>query len=70
MAAAKERRHKEHELESHLLAIHRVHPYFGYLRMTLALRREGLRVNHKKVYRLMNLESIQKTQYSRRTFSK
>ncbi|MBE7683912.1 IS3 family transposase, partial [Paenibacillus sp. P13VS] len=53
IAAAKERRHKEHELESHLLAIHRVHPYFGYLRMTVALRREGLRVNHKKVYRLM-----------------
>ncbi|WP_430203203.1 IS3 family transposase [Paenibacillus illinoisensis] len=51
--ATKERRHKEHELESHLLAIHRVHPYFGYLRMTVALRREGLRVNHKKVYRLM-----------------
>ncbi|VTR62826.1 transposase [Actinobacillus pleuropneumoniae] len=42
-----------HELESHLLAIHRMHPYFGYLRMTVALRREGIRVNHKKVYRLM-----------------
>lgn len=53
LAAANERRHKEQELESHLLAIHRVHPYFGYLRMTVALRREGLRVNHKKVYRLM-----------------
>ncbi|WP_062329234.1 IS3 family transposase, partial [Paenibacillus pabuli] len=51
--ATSERRQKEHELESHLLAIHRVHPYFGYLRMTVALRREGLRVNHKKVYRLM-----------------
>ncbi|WP_431523673.1 IS3 family transposase [Paenibacillus pabuli] len=48
-----ERRQKQHELESHLLAIHRVHPYSGYLRMTLALRREFLRVNHKKVYRLM-----------------
>lgn len=35
------------------MAIHRVHPYFGYLRMTVALRREGLLVNHKKVYRLM-----------------
>ncbi len=30
-SAAKERRYKEHELESHLFAIHRVHPYFGYL---------------------------------------
>ncbi len=49
ITATKERRQKEHELESHLLAIHRV----GYLRMTVALRREGLRVNHKKVYRLM-----------------
>lgn len=51
--AAKERRQKQHELESHLLAIHRMHPYFGYLRMTIALRREGIRVNHKKVYRLV-----------------
>ncbi|HFL3236716.1 TPA: IS3 family transposase [Clostridioides difficile] len=50
-----ERRQKQHELESHLLAIHRVYPYSGYLRMTLALRREFLRVNHKKVYRQNDL---------------
>lgn len=50
---ANERKQKEKELESHLMAIHRVHPYFGYIRMTVALRREGLLVNHKKVYRLM-----------------
>ncbi|WP_397386984.1 DDE-type integrase/transposase/recombinase [Paenibacillus sp. ClWae2A] len=47
--ATSERRQKEHELESHLLAIHRVHPYFGYLRITIALRTEGLRVTQKGV---------------------
>lgn len=53
LQAAKKRRQKQHELESHLLAFHRIHPYFGYLQMTVALRRKGIRVNHKKVYRLM-----------------
>uniref|UniRef100_UPI00403FB547 IS3 family transposase n=1 Tax=Paenibacillus sp. FSL H8-0079 TaxID=2921375 RepID=UPI00403FB547 len=51
--AKSERRQKEHELESHLLAIHRVYPYFGYLQMTVALHREELGVNHTKVYRVM-----------------
>lgn len=31
-----------------MLSIHRLHPYFGYLRMTAALRKEGFLVNHKK----------------------
>lgn len=44
-SATQEHRNKEHELKSHLLDIHRVHTYFGYLRMTVALRKEGLRVN-------------------------
>jgi len=44
---------QEKLLEEHIMAIHRVHPYFGYLRMTVALKREGLHFNHKRVYRLM-----------------
>lgn len=71
LQAAKERRQKQHELESHLLAIHRIHPYFGYLRMTVALRREGIRVNHKKVYRLMKqLEICSVIRKKRRFFGK
>lgn len=66
--ATSERRQQEHELESHLLAIHRVHPYFGYLRMTVALRREGLRVNHKKVYRLMKQLGICSVNRKKRRF--
>ncbi|WP_436263332.1 MULTISPECIES: IS3 family transposase [Paenibacillus] len=45
-------------MESHLLAIHRVHPYFGCLRMAVAFGREGLMVNYKKVYGLMKLLEI------------
>jgi len=40
-------------LEQHLLAIHSIRPYYGYRRMAVALRREGITVNHKHVYRLM-----------------
>ncbi|KAF6582691.1 IS3 family transposase, partial [Paenibacillus sp. EKM211P] len=50
---AQQRKQEEEHLETHMLSIHRIHPYFGYLRMTVALRREGILVNHKKVYRLM-----------------
>jgi putative transposase len=47
------RKEEEQLLKEHILAIHRVRPYYGYLRITAQLRREGLRVNHKRVYRLM-----------------
>lgn len=33
-------------------------PYYGYKRMTKALHREGLTVNHKRVYRLMSEEKL------------
>ena len=49
--------------DSHLLsyirAVHSIRPYYGYRRMTAALCREGFRVNHKRVYRLMKAENIQ-----------
>jgi transposase-like protein len=45
---------QENILKDHIMAIHRLRPYYGYLRMTVALRKEGFLVNHKRVYRLMN----------------
>lgn len=41
------------DLKEHILAIHRLRPHFGYIRMQTALRKEGLAINHKKVRRLM-----------------
>lgn len=33
-------------------------PYYGYKRMTKALKREGFNVNHKRIYRLMKEEKL------------
>jgi len=33
-------------------------PYYGYKRMTKALQREGYKVNHKRIYRLMSEENL------------
>ncbi|WP_082061725.1 IS3 family transposase [Paenibacillus sp. E194] len=33
--------------------IYRLHPYFGYLRMMVTLKREGVHANNKRVYRPM-----------------
>jgi putative transposase len=33
-------------------------PYYGYKRMTKALQREGFKVNHKRIYRLMSEERL------------
>lgn len=46
-------------VKEHILAIHKIHPYFGYKRMTRALFREGIVVNHKRVRRLMRELDIQ-----------
>ncbi|CAK7058753.1 MAG: IS3 family transposase ISBth8 [Desulfovibrio sp.] len=50
---------KNDELIEHILAIHSIRPYYGYRRMAIALKREGLKVNHKRVYRLMRISGIQ-----------
>jgi len=39
-------------------AIAEEYPYYGHRRVTMELRRRGLRVNHKKVYRIMREESL------------
>lgn len=41
------------DLKEYMLAIHRLRPHLGYIRMRTALRKEGFRANHKKVRRLM-----------------
>ncbi|AOK90567.1 integrase [Paenibacillus polymyxa] len=63
-----QRKQEEELLESRMLSIHRIHPYFGYLRMTVALRREGILVNHKKVYRLMKKLGIRSVIRKKRRF--
>jgi putative transposase len=56
-------------LKEHILAIHRIRPYFGYFRMRTALRKEGLIVNHKKVRRLMRELGIQSVIRKKRPFA-
>jgi putative transposase len=62
------RREEEVNLKEHILSIHRVHPYYGYLRMTVALRKEGLHINHKRVYRLMKELGIRSVIRKKRRF--
>nr|WGD72777.1 IS3 family transposase [Bacillus subtilis] len=41
--------------------IHHSRPFYGYPRITVALKKEGFCINHKRVYRLMkemNIHSI------------
>lgn len=49
------------------LAIER--PRFGYRRITIMLRREGLAVNHKRVYRLYRLENLAVRRRKRRRYT-
>ncbi len=37
----------------HIKAIHSIYPYYGYRRITIALKRDGININHKRVYKLM-----------------
>jgi putative transposase len=41
------------------MAIHHIRPFYGYPRMKIALRKEGIFINHKRVYRLMKEMNIQ-----------
>lgn len=53
------------------MAIHANRPFYGYPRMKIALKKEGLHVNHKRVYRLMKEMSIQSViRKKRRYFGK
>ena len=48
----------EEEICRALLRIAEEFPYYGYKRMTKALKREGYSVNHKRIYRLMAEEKL------------
>lgn len=50
---------KDADIKQHLVSIHSIRPFFGYRRMTVALRREGYRINHKRVYRLLKELGLQ-----------
>lgn len=59
----------EPRLESRLWELVRAHPRFGYRRMTALLRREGWRINRKRVYRVWRRQGLrvpQKTRKKRR----
>ena len=68
---ASQRADSEADITAHIKAIHSLRPFYGYRRMTVALRREGFAVNHKRVYRLMRKLDIQSViRKKRRYFGK
>ncbi|WP_367976194.1 IS3 family transposase [Niallia sp. RD1] len=54
--------------KEHILAIHKLHPHLGYKRMTTALKREGIFINHKRVRRLMRDLGIRSVIRKKRPF--
>jgi putative transposase len=60
---------RDGDLKEHILAIHRLHPYYGYIRMRTALQREGLLINQKKVRRLMRELEIRSVIRKKRPFA-
>lgn len=56
------------DLKNKIQAIHSLRPIYGYRRMTAALRRQGVHVNHKRVYRLMRLLGCQSTIRKKRKY--
>lgn len=67
--AREARLERDTDLKEHILAIHRLRPYFGYKRMRTALRKEGLPVNTKKVRRLMRELGIRSVIRKKRPFA-
>lgn len=72
--ARMERQQRDQTLKEHMMAIHHTHPFYGYPRIQVALRKEGFHVNHKRVHRLMkemNIQSVirKKRRYFGRTAS-
>ncbi len=63
------RMEKDTLLKGHILGIHRLRPYFGYIRMRTALSKEGLRVNHKKVRKLIRELGIRSVIRQKRPFA-
>jgi putative transposase len=58
--AMHQERNEQYELiKNHIMAIHHKKKSFGYPRVTTALKKEGILINHKRVYRLMKDMEIQ-----------
>lgn len=58
----------EADITAHIKAIHSLRPFYGYRRMTVALRSEGFVANHKRVYRLMRKLGIQSVIRNKRRY--
>lgn len=56
------------DLKQHILAINSLRPFYGYRRVTIALKREGFIVNHKRVYRLMKELCLKSTIRKKRKY--
>jgi putative transposase len=55
-----ERSRQDQDIKEHMMAIHFMHPEFGYPRITTYLNEDiGFKINHKKVDRLMKEIGIQ-----------
>lgn len=62
-----ERENPDKELEDRILKIHEDNKDYGYRRMQGALIKAGIRVNKKKVQRIMQKLDIQVTSYTRKS---
>lgn len=51
-------RQNEDEIIDKILDIYEAHPIYGYRRMTVSLRRQGVIINHKKVRNLMKMLNL------------
>nr|WP_241654670.1 IS3 family transposase [Sporolactobacillus shoreae] len=62
--------HSQHENDDRITAeimnVKHDHPAYGYRRVTLALQRHHILVNHKKVQHIMSAEGLQSTAYTQR----
>lgn len=54
-----EKKKRDADIADTIEAICYEHPYYGYRRVTAALRRKGMFVNHKKVLKMMKKMGIQ-----------
>lgn len=61
------RANPDKELEERLLSLREVHKDFGYRRILVELRKQGLIINKKKVQRLMQKLSLQVTSFTRKS---
>lgn len=53
------KRRKEADIKDRIAIISYKHPYYGYRRITAQLKREKVRINHKRVLRMMREMGIQ-----------